>query len=277
VFILQAIRRTNPDGTESSHTFSLKTDLEKLREELAGLPNPKLVIIDPISAYLGDTDSHKNADVRGILAPLSQLASECGVAVVAVSHLNKNSENKNVLHRVMGSLAFSAAARACFVVVRDKEDPERRLFLPAKNNIAKDFTGLAYRVVDTENEAGLAVWEDQVVVIPQDEMLSGPDSADELTNTEWAIRFFEGELSEGPKLYSEVLKASKSHGVKPRAFTSAREQLSIVAKKARTANGPWLMALPEHTKLLEDILAGKDSVQSIAKVDSEEGEMETAT
>ncbi len=70
--------------------FGLHQDLEVLEKALEMLQNCKLVIIDPISAYMGDTDSHKNSDVRSILGPLSDLATKYGVAVVAVSHLNKN-------------------------------------------------------------------------------------------------------------------------------------------------------------------------------------------
>ena len=47
------------------------------------------VVIDPITAYLGGTDSHKNADVRAVLAPLAELASRNRAAIVAVHHLNK--------------------------------------------------------------------------------------------------------------------------------------------------------------------------------------------
>lgn len=55
-----------------------------------------MVVIDPISAYMGVADSHNNADVRSILAPLSELAAKHRVAIVAVSHLNKGSGPRNV-------------------------------------------------------------------------------------------------------------------------------------------------------------------------------------
>ena len=102
----------------------------------------RLAIIDPVSSYLGKTDSHKNSDVRSTLEPLGEMASRLRVAVVSVTHFSK-SVGTSAINRVIGSIAFVAAARAAFIVTRDPEDSERRLFfLPAKNNLAKDGGGL---------------------------------------------------------------------------------------------------------------------------------------
>ena len=73
----------------------------------------KLIIIDPITAYLGATDSHKTADVRALLAPVSDLAARFGVAIVTISHLNK-SGGSEAMGRVTGSVAFVAAARGAY-------------------------------------------------------------------------------------------------------------------------------------------------------------------
>ena len=85
----------------------------------------RLVVIDPITAYLGGTDSHRNADMRALLAPLAELAARHVVAVVAVSHLNKNAKNP-AMYRTTGSLAFVAAARAAWAVAKDQDNPDRR-------------------------------------------------------------------------------------------------------------------------------------------------------
>jgi hypothetical protein len=38
----------------------------------------KTVVIGPITAYLGGVDSHKNAEVRAVLAPLRDWRDCCG-------------------------------------------------------------------------------------------------------------------------------------------------------------------------------------------------------
>ena len=104
-----------------------------------------LAVIDPITAYLGWIDSHKNTDVRAVLAPLAAMAADRAAAVGRVSHLTK-AGGTEALMRVMGSLGFVAAARSAYLVAKDAEDETRRLFLPLKNNLAEDRGGLAFRV-----------------------------------------------------------------------------------------------------------------------------------
>src|SRR5690606_14815513 len=158
-------------GKDSDYqrAFDLTRDLPALEAAIDSLANPKLVVIDPISGYCGNADSHVNAEVRAMLSPLADIAARRGVAVRAISHLRKG--EGQAIHRTMGSLAFVAAARAAYVVVRDKNDSQRRLFLPIKNNLANDESGLAYslatrQLVDDDGrqfEVAYLVWEDEPV------------------------------------------------------------------------------------------------------------------
>ena len=81
--------RDRGGGREMVREFSILDDLPKLATALALVGDAALVIIDPITAYLGAMDSHRNAEVRAALAPLAQLAAKHGVAVLAISHLRK--------------------------------------------------------------------------------------------------------------------------------------------------------------------------------------------
>ena len=67
----------------------MQADLERLEAEIRKRDNVRLVIIDPVSSYLGKVDSHKNSDVRGVLEPLGEMASRLGVAVLCNNHFSK--------------------------------------------------------------------------------------------------------------------------------------------------------------------------------------------
>ncbi len=65
------------------------TNIPALKAAIMRVPNCRLCVIDPVSAYLGKTDSHSNAEVRAFLKPLGLLAAELGVAIVCVNHLSQ--------------------------------------------------------------------------------------------------------------------------------------------------------------------------------------------
>src|SRR4051794_3970461 len=127
---------TKPDGT-GRKTFSLKTDVDLLELKAKEIGKVRLIIVDPISAYMGGSDGNGNVETREVLEPLADMANRLRIAVVAVTHLNKSGAggNQSALNRFSGSIAFIAAARAAFAVIEDPEDENRRLLLQAKNNL----------------------------------------------------------------------------------------------------------------------------------------------
>jgi putative DNA primase/helicase len=245
IHILKAIQQVNKEGVPTERMFSLVLDIEHLKEALSQLPDCKLVVIDPISAYLDGAESHNNSAMRGLLAPLSDIAALYGVAVVVISHLNKNTGG-SALHRTTGSLAFVAAARAAFLVIKDKNNSERRLFIPSKNNLAKDTTGLAYTICESENGNPIIAWELEPITITADEALAPFESNEEKTNTDWAIDFLKDELADGAKTYKELIKAGKESGVSEKTLRTARERLHVTTKKQGFHDSERVWSLPEH-------------------------------
>src|SRR5262249_2345579 len=132
VHIVTSVRADDGKGRS---TFSLQSDLALLEQKIAEIGNIRLVVIDPISSYLGAVDSQVNAAVRAVLEPLSEMAARLRVAVVSISHMPKGT-GQAAIHRIIGSIAFAAAPRAVSLVIRDAEDESRRLLVPAKNNLA---------------------------------------------------------------------------------------------------------------------------------------------
>jgi RecA-family ATPase len=138
---------TQPDGT-GRKTFSLKTDVDLLELKAKEIGDVRLIIVDPISAYMGGSDGNGNVETRAVLEPLADMANRLRIAVVAVTHLNKGAGggNQSALNRFAGSIAFIAAARAAFAVIEDSDDENRRLLLQAKNNLGPKCKGLAFRM-----------------------------------------------------------------------------------------------------------------------------------
>ena len=97
---MSAIR--NSDGTR--RPFNLQIDLDLLERKIAEIGDVALVVVDPVSSYLGKTDSHKNGEVRSVLEPLSEMAERTRVAIVSVTHFSKGGANTNAkaLHRFIG-------------------------------------------------------------------------------------------------------------------------------------------------------------------------------
>ncbi len=159
----------SPSGTLMPFDFSYIPQLEKV---IMGLPDCRLLIIDPVTHYVGGkVDDHKVAQLRAALDPLKELAMRLRVAVLVVSHLNKGTGTK-ALHRVIGSSAYTALARANWLLMRDPENPKRRLLLDAGTNLAEDPPGLAYRIVN-----GRLEWEENPVHLTADDVLEAEAKA----------------------------------------------------------------------------------------------------
>lgn len=266
IHVLQAIRYVNLDGTATQRMFSLKHDLSALEEMLSSLPECKLIIIDPISAYLDETDSHRNAAIRGLLAPLAVLATKRKVAIIAIDHLNKNSRESNMLYRPGGSLAFVAVARAAYLMTKDKENPNRRLFMPLKNNIAKENTGLAYTVVSTENNIPVIVWEPEPVKDTAEEMLAFSQSLEQRTGTDEAVDFLLDKLVDGPIKADDAIEEAKTIGISSKSLRNARGILRIKPRKSSSfKDSYWIWSLPEDALKTEDTDHKKDGALNKAR------------
>jgi hypothetical protein len=231
--------------------FNLTDHLPALERAITQVGDCRLVVIDPVSAYLGGTDSHKNADIRGLLMPLSELAARHGVALVAVTHLRKG--EGPAMYRAMGSLAFIAAARAAYCVTRDKGDEtgQRRFFLPVKNNLGNDRDGLAYCLDDLYSVNGQPVvkWEATLVAISADEALAddrrrgGEDDTSEL---EEAKTWLADVLAAGPLPAKDILAQARQDGISKRTLDRAKKSLNVTTAKAQgVANGGWSWSLGE--------------------------------
>jgi hypothetical protein len=259
VHVLTAIKHE-----DAARGFNLGRDLLALENALAKIGDVKLIIIDPITAYLGAIDSHKTGDVRALLAPVSELSARQGVAIVAISHLNKGGGNE-AMGRITGSLAFVAASRAAFLIHKDPEDAKRRLFMPIKNNLGIDDSGLAFRIVEREITGGILApaleWENERVTCTADEVLAAANAnvGEEGVALREAVEFLRNELKDGPISQKMIKAGATANGISERTLRRAKSTLGVVTRKMGMKGG-WSWELPrteggqgrDHLATLED-------------------------
>lgn len=256
IVALEAIRSVGDNGRESARAFELSRDLPALEAAIRSVEGCRLVVIDPVTAYLGGVDSHKNAEIRGLLAPLGAIAERHRVAVVAVTHLNKSGGGP-AIYRAMGSLAFAAAARAAWAVSKDKDDPRRRLLLPIKNNIAPDTGGLAYRIEPLGVDGCPAVaWEPDPVNVSADDALAGDrDEGGGRTERDDAAEWLADLLAHGPRPARDVERDARDAGYSIATVRRAKAAIGVVSRKP-AFGGPWEWTLPaedaQPPKMLTD-------------------------
>ncbi len=244
IIALEAVRMVGGDGQESARSFDLSRDTPALEDAIRSVDDCRLVVIDPVTAYLGGVDSHKNAEIRGVLSPLGALAEKYGVAIVGVTHLNKSGGGP-AIYRAMGSLAFVAAVRTAWSVSKDKDDPDRRLLLPIKNNIAPDTGGLAYRIESTGLGADPVVaWEpDAVEVSADDALASDRIGQGGRTERDDAAEWLTELLANGSLPATDVQREAKDAGFSIATLRRAKAALGVVSRKG-DFGGPWRWSLP---------------------------------
>jgi putative DNA primase/helicase len=235
--------------------FDLSQDIERLEQAIHAIGNVVLIIIDPFSAYMGKPgklDSYRSTDVRSVLAPLQEMAARHGIAIIGIGHLNKSGSSPAML-RVLDSVAFVAASRGVYLVVRDPENEDRRLFLPVKNNIGKIRTGLAFRVIEKLTpppvfDASPAIkWEDGAVNMTADEALTFKQNGRKSKAAERAKLLIAELLANGPTRQTDVEARAKEQQIGIKPLRTAKEAMGVLSTQA---GGAWWWSLPGQERPL---------------------------
>ncbi len=247
LLVLEGIRGVGVSGKPIERNYTIG-DIDHLRTAIKA-EQAALVVIDPASAYLGEKDGHRNDEIRGLLAPLSKLAEETDAAIVLVTHMSKSGGGR-AMYRAMGSLAFIAAARAAWLVVKDKDNAARRLMLPVKNNIGNDRDGLAYSLVESNGYASIA-WESAPITMSVDEAIAsntedehgkpGPEPEERDAAADWLREL----LAPGELEVQQVKDEARAAGVKWRTLERAKVSLNVRSYRSQFG-GAWMWRLPKN-------------------------------
>ena len=269
VFFVEGVKTT--EGGD--RMVSLLKDLKKLEELIRRECDVRLVIIDPLQAYLGaglsnKVNPHADAHIRAILTPVKVLAEEYGVAVVGVVHLNKDAQ-KDMMYRVGGSIALVGLPRSIWLLQWDRDVNGFRYLQSMKSNRRAGVSGLAFKI---DRDTGEVSFHDDVPVPSVLELLA--PTADRRPREE-AKAFLRELLMGGPRESMEIHAEAEQRGINRGTLFAAKNDLGIKSEKTCGVGrgGKWLWHLPERKqegKPSSVIKACLDSIQEKAKREKNE-------
>lgn len=215
--------------------------LAKLRKSIDAVPETRLVVIDPATAFL--EGGRNSADrVRKFLSRLSIFAQANNVAVVLVVHLNKSASS--VSSGISGSFEWVAAARVVHLVAKDPNGSKRYLVCVA-NNLAPPPDAAVF-TIQTKNKKAKIVWKKKTVKIDPEALLK-PQSKMSAT-TASAVEFLKGAVKE-PRHSAEILEEGKQLHFTTKEIHTAKARLGITSIRygGLGGEGVWLW-LPKGYK-----------------------------
>jgi RecA/RadA recombinase len=229
------------EGKELEGLISL-ADVDLITKAIETL-QPALVVIDPIQGYMGGkTDIHRANEVREVLTPVVKLAEKYGCAVLAIRHLNK-SKNSKALYSGMGSIDFAAAARSILRVDRMPDNPQSRVVVQVKNNLAKFASALEFRI-----ENSVVKWLSEVDVLA-DDLAQDYGIPKDSSALDEAVDFLQTVLADGARSSRDVKRESLELGITESTLKRAKKELDTQTRRVQTGEGrgegSWFIALSQ--------------------------------
>lgn len=128
----------------------------------------RLIILDPIQAYIGATvDMHRANEIRPVLKHLGIIAEKHNCAIILIGHMNKASGSKST-YRGLGSIDIQATARSVLLVARLRDKPNIRIMAHDKSSLAPAGDAIGFEM--TEDSGMVCIGPYDITI---DELLSG--------------------------------------------------------------------------------------------------------
>ena len=219
--------------------FALDEDGFSFIENEAVTKKARLVIIDPIVAFLGsDIDFYRANQTRSVLAPLASIAHRTKAAILLVTHVTKGGNSK-AAHRALGSADFSNAARSALLAGTDPNNDDRRGLFHCKANLGPISPAIGYTI----NEGRFA-WTGQTNLTVSEVLGSEGEESGAVAEAEDFLRVV---LADGPRSPVQVNKEANKAGISERTLRRARERICRT-KKSDYDRG-WVWELRQNARI----------------------------
>ncbi len=200
----------------------------------------RLIILDPIQAYIGATvDMHRANEIRPVLKHLGIIAEKHNCAIILIGHMNKASGSKST-YRGLGSIDIQATARSVLLVARLRDKPNIRIMAHDKSSLAPAGDAIGFEM--TEDNGMVCIGPYDITI---DELLSGNEGRGKkkLDIAENFIKEYFGTNKVIPS--NEIMMEAAKRSIKRNTLLSAKKKLGITSGKEKAEDGTiywtWVM------------------------------------
>lgn len=202
----------------------------------------RLIILDPIQAYIGATvDMHRANEIRPVLKHLGIIAEKHNCAIILIGHMNKASGSKST-YRGLGSIDIQATARSVLLVARLRDKPNIRIMAHDKSSLAPAGDAIGFEM--TEDNGMVCIGPYDITI---DELLSGNEGSckKKLDIAENFIKEYFGTNKVIPS--NEIMMEAAKRSIKRNTLLSAKKKLGITSDKEKAEDGTiyWTWIMPE--------------------------------
>ena len=225
---------------------ALDRDLNDLVKKAESLDDLALIVIDPISNYLGSKEMNKEAEVRSLLMPLSKFAQSRDICIATCGHFNKN-KDATPQQRIMGAAAFYGVARFVFIFGNDPDSDNKYAHVMAENR--NKAVAIKYKTItepltwDGKTSDIVKVEWGGASMADHDEVVNGRKQSDKTAEKD-AAEFIQQFLSDGPKSTAAIEQGLKDAGIECGKLARAARKAGAEPRRVKGKNhggGEWYL------------------------------------
>jgi hypothetical protein len=242
------------DGEEERRAITL-ADIPILDAAISQ-KRARLVVADPLQSYLGaNVDLHRSNQTRPVLDGLAKLAELHGCAILLVRHLSKQT-GASAIHRGLGSIDLSGAARSEMLAGSPPDDPDSRALVHIKSNVGPMGHSLGYSI----NGEGKFSWTGESPLTALDLLAAPAGNSDRKLGE--ASRWLTEQLQSGSLEQKQIRERAERAGITYRTLRRAKDAVGVKSYRTGLA-GPWEWKLyeggqPTQRAKLDPLEAGQE-------------------
>ena len=219
------------DDTENPLTLADDRIEKSIREN-----NAKLMVIDPLQAFLGaNVDMNRANEVRPVFRKLADIAQSTGCAIVMIGHLNKASGTQST-YRGLGSIDIAAVVRSILFVGKVKDAPTTRVIVHEKSSLAPPGQALAFSLGDQKGFRWIGAYD-----ISAEDLLAGGEGTRTELKQEQAMKLIYELLSEGRAVsVADLNKEAIERGISERTVRMVRNSMKEKLESERRGKDWWI-------------------------------------